>query len=277
MAKIKQYFSLMAASARLDLGWLTHDTFFCLVTMFSEFIATVSSILGVFLLAVRFDGVGNLSANEVLFMLGFYNMVQGFYAVFDGNNIGYISRRIGRGQLDHSIIMPVSIPMQLLVDGFIPFTGSAPLLGGIAVTVAAVVRLGIVVTPLWVVHMVLLVLCAALVIYGCSYSIGVFAFYHPVGSEEISSAAVGTFFAIGSFPLGGLSPIFQSVLMSIFPVGLMAYLPATILLGKAPAFATLWMVLAAFALMTLGVLLFQKGLKHYARFGSQRYKPFGYR
>ena len=126
------FFRLLLLSARMDMLWLLRDTRNCLLVMVTDLIGTASGIAGIALLAVRFDGIGGMSQAQVLFMLGYATCIDGLFMLFFGmTNTGMISRIIGRGQFEHMLIQPVPLPIQLFASGFIPFTGSSVLIGGI--------------------------------------------------------------------------------------------------------------------------------------------------
>lgn len=85
-----------------------------------------------------------MSRYEILFMLGYTSLMTWIYQAFcSSNNVGYISRRIGRGQVDHMLMQPLPLPVQLMTEGFIPFSGSSNLVSGAALLCIAVAKLGI--------------------------------------------------------------------------------------------------------------------------------------
>ncbi len=149
--RTKLFFRLLLLSARMDMLWLLRDTRNCLLVMVTDLIGTASGIAGIALLAVRFDGIGGMSQSQVLFMLGYATCIDGLFMLFFGmTNTGMISRIIGRGQLEHMLVQPVPLPIQIFTSGFIPFTGSSVLIGGIALTVTAARPLGMGANPLWI-------------------------------------------------------------------------------------------------------------------------------
>ena len=120
----KRLLKLWALYARLDWYYTTQDVFTAAVTIFSELLWGVAALSGTALLAVQFGGVGALSAAEVLVMLSFHLFARGWEVMlFAGNNVSCISRRIGRAQVDHRLIQPIPLWMQLLTEGFIPVSG----------------------------------------------------------------------------------------------------------------------------------------------------------
>lgn len=276
---LAQLFKLWGIYARLDLTWFLRDTKYCLMAIVADLISNISAIAAVFLLAERFGNIGGMSRDQILFMLGYACVIDGVILMFFSmNNIAWISRLIGRGQLDHRLVQPVPLWMQFATEGFIPVSGNSMLLSGLAVVWVAASRLMLPMGAVWLLLLVGSILCSTAVILSFSYILGSLAFYAPGAGEEISTTAVGLFSALKTFPIGGFSGAAKAVLCTILPVGLAAWLPANVLLGQPPSglggallpAVTLCLVFAASQ-------LFKKGLKHYAKSGSIRYHDRGHR
>ncbi len=276
--KVKRLFSLWAHYAKMDAQWFAQDTGMFLLVVFSETIANFAAVTGLFLLAVRFGGVGDMSVDEMLFMLGFYTLSTGLVNMMDGGNALNISRRVGRGQLDHCLIQPLPLWMQLATEGFLPVSGSAGALCGLGFLLFAAARLRLAVSPLWVLGTVLFVLCSFAIQVGMRYIVSLSAFFHPAGSEEISAVMGGFLSSLGYYPLSGLPGWARAALNTVLPAGCLSWLPTLILLGKAPS-PTLSFFYPLFAVLIFGagVTTFQKGMKLYAKRGSSRYKAMGHR
>ena len=115
------------------------------------------------------------------------------------------------------------------------------------------------------------------VVLAFSYLWGSLAFWAPVGAEEISSRATRFVSQLRTFPLDGLGKRLQQGLLSILPVGFVAWYPSRALMEISPP-ETLWHTpLAALILTVLAFLAFKKGLKYYEQTGSQRYLPWAHR
>lgn len=277
-AKLKQIGKMYALYARMDLHWLCQDTFCCLVEMLCQVVAALASVAGVGLLAARFEGVGGLSLEEVLFMLGFFTLAEGAtHMLFGGNNVLYISRRVGRGQVDHMLIQPVPLWMQLLTEGFCPVSGCTGVLVGLGLTGWAAWRLGIQITPGWLGMLALYLLTRMATALGLSFGAAASAFYQPVACEEISTVALDLLGELGRYPLAGLPLGLAGALTLAPPVGMMAYLPAMALLGRAKGLESALPVFAAAIYCALAGYLFQKGLKHYEKHSCNRYRDMGHR
>lgn len=123
--KFKRIIGLFAISAKMDLVWLLRDTKYALSTVLADAISNLSVVSSVYLIALRFSGIGGMSVDEILFMMSYSTITTGIFILFgSGNNI-HISRIIGRGQLEHLFIQPLTLKTQLLTSGFNPFTGSS--------------------------------------------------------------------------------------------------------------------------------------------------------
>jgi len=277
--KLKSVLRLWKLYGRMDLNWLLQDWTSVLIVVLSETLLNISSMAGVLLLAIRFGGVGGMSADEILFMLGFYELASGLCWVLFGNyNVVHISRRIGRGQVDHMLIQPRPLWMQLLTEGFMPFSGSYSLIIGLILTGVAVARLEIALSPTWfallgyyiVIHIALQLSQSALW--------GSMAFWQPVAAEEISTMFLDLNNQLGKFPLFGLPMWLSGILHTVLPIGLLAYVPALALLhdlGHAAEITLPFCVAGAF--IAAAIICFQKGLNHYAKYSCNRYKEMGHR
>lgn len=276
---LRQLFRLYALYGCMDLTWFLQDRVTCMLVILAEWGANIASVAGVLLLAARFGGVGGFSGDEVLFMLGFFQLADGFaYLMFGGYNVTAISRRIARGQVEHMLIQPRPLWMQLMSEAFMPVSGSSGFVTGLLVTGIACARLHLAVTPLWLFGLALYVASHAALKIGLGYLTGTAAFYRPVACEEISAQTLNLLNLLGKYPLAGLPAWALAALTTLFPAGLLAYVPALALLGrlgKSPALALPVAVAAAF--LTVAALFFRKGLKHYAQYSCNRYRDLGHR
>lgn len=277
--RIRQILRLYALYGKMDWNFLMRDKRMGFITFFCEWIYTISGVTGIALLSIRFDGIGGLSADEILWLLGFFMMADGAtYSLLGGFNVLHISRRIGRSQVDHMLIQPVPLWMQLLTEGFMPFSGSSGFWAGVIMTVVTTVRLGLTITPGWILLLIAYTLARMAIAASCSFIAGTAAFYKPVACEELSSVVLDALNAAGKYPLVALPEWLLGIFSTLIPVSLMAWLPGMVLLKKINApLAMVWPFALGAGLLALASMLFRKGLKHYAEHGCPRYKEMGHR
>lgn len=277
-AKILRIIRLLAISAKMDLVWLLRDTKYAIAGITADIIGNLAVVSSVFLVAVRFGGIGGMSSDEVLFMMVYSTMVTGIFTMFgSGNNI-HISRIIGRGQLEHLFIQPLSVRMQLATCGFTPFTGGSNFLVGLVLLVIAVKRLELIITPFWILSLIAYIMTTMTVIVARAYLVSSTAFYAPVAAEEIATTAIDDTWFLSTFPLSGMPSYIQLPLITFLPEGLMAWFPSLCLLGRPPlGFSAYYPMLFALVIALAASYVFKKGMNYYVVKGSNRYVPYGFR
>ena len=269
---------LLRIAAKIDMMWLLRDTKYAIAAISADIIANLSAVSGVFLIAVRFGGIGGMSSDEVLFMMSYSTLVTGLFILFGTQNNIHISRIIGRGQLEHLFIQPLPLKAQLLTCGFAPFTGSGNFIVGIILTFISLRRLQLAVTPLWLLSLSGYLLLTMVIIIARAYLVSSLAFYAPAAAEEISSTAIDGTWLLSTFPLSGMPGMIQLPLLTILPEGLMAWFPSLCLLGRPPlGLSPLYPMDYALIISMIAGYFFRKGLNYYVKTGANRYLPYGFR
>ena len=275
---IRRIFRLWSLYAWLDFTWMTRDLKFFVTFFASDLILNFANVGSTFLLAERFGGIGSWTRDEVLFMLGYGMLVGSAVFTFFGYNVSHISRRVGRGQLDHALIQPQPVWLGLLTDGFNPFGGTAGLLPSIALLLWAGRYLTIAVTPVWVFLFLLNLAASCAIALAFSFLWGSLAFWAPRAAEEITSSTWRMIDQLKTFPLDGVGAVLATGLLTALPVGLVAWFPCRALLGLDPnPYAAGVTPLAAIIFVAIAIWVFRKGMQHYGHTGSQRYLSMGHR
>ena len=262
----------------MDALWITRDVKTFLAWAISDTLLNITGLLGMLLLAERFSGIGEWTRVEVLFLLGYAGICGGLMEALFGYNISCISRRIGRGQLDHVLIQPHPVWMALLTEGFCPFSGSVVMVPGLLLMAWALPRTGVHLSAAWCCALVMNLAASAAITLSFQFAWGSVAFWAPRGAEEINSSTTRLLGELRPYPLDGLAPGLVGGLLGLLPVGFLAWFPSRALLGLDTRPAAIWITpLAAVGFVLVAYSLFQKGLQHYGRTGSQRYLPHGHR
>ncbi|MDD4095783.1 MAG: ABC-2 family transporter protein [Oscillospiraceae bacterium] len=275
---IRRILGLYGIAAKMDLAWLLRDTKYAIAVIFADLISNLATVSSVFLISVRFGGIGGMSSDEVLFMMAYSTMITGIFIMFGAANNIHVSRIIGRGQLEHMFIQPIPLKVQLATIGFAPFTGGTNFIVGTILMVIAATRVDLHVTPQWVLLLFAFLLATMTTIIARSYLVSSMAFYSPVAAEEISWKAIEGTWLLSTFPLSGMPAFVQIPLITILPEGLMAWFPSLCLLGRPPlGLGVYYPMLYAIILATVAAAIFRKGLYFYVKRGSNRYLPYGFR
>lgn len=238
----------------------------------------VGTIAGMLLLSERFAGIGVWSKPQIVFMLSYTYLVRSLLDVFFNFNVLFISRRLGRGQFDHTLIQPQPLWMSLLTEGFTPIYGTLMLWPGIALMIWSLLHLTFAVTAAWYALLFLNILASLIVVLSFQFLSGSLAFYAPHSAEEINSTTMRLFNQLKSFPLDGLGGMLTTSLLVFLPIGFMGWYPCRALLGIDRNAWAVWMTpLASILFAAAACFMFQRGLIYYGRTGSQRYLGRGHR
>lgn len=275
---LRRVLALWRVHLFLDLIFVLRSPERAIVYIVSDGIIASSAVAGMVLLATRFESIGEWPASRILFLGAFGVLVDGVVASFFQFNVAFLSRRIGRGQLDHSLLQPQPLRQCLLTEGFAPLSGSGSVLTGIIGLSIAASGLGIVITPLWMTLLCVHVVAATAIAVSFSTIWATLAFWSPRGAEEVSSAAFDVVTGLKGFPLDRVGGALTVALLTVAPAGFVGWLPARVLTASEPSVEALVATpLAAVAFAGIAILCLRLGLRHYLRTGSWRYTDFGHR
>jgi ABC-2 type transport system permease protein len=263
---------------RMDLLWLTRDVKSFLSWAASDTLLNVGGLFGMLLLAEKFAGIGVWSKMQVLFLLSYAAVSGGVIDTFFSYNVAFISRRVGRGQLDHILIQPQPIWMALLTEGFCPVSGAVVMVPGLLLMAWTLPRLGLHTGVAWFAALGINMAASTCIAMSFQFLWGSLAFWAPRAAEEVNTATSRLMRQLKPYPLDSLGPMLAGSLLAVLPVGFLGWFPSRALLGLDARPQSLWitpLAAAGFALIAAGV--FKRGLIHYGRTGSQRYLSFGHR
>ncbi|TAK24744.1 MAG: hypothetical protein EPO26_05915 [Chloroflexota bacterium] len=278
MDSARRLIQLWLIHGYLDLMFLLRNPRPLLLYTFGDAVMGLGSVASVILLSERFGGLGDWSRGEILFLGAYGMLLSGVMEMFFGYNIFFVSRRIGRGQLDHSLLQPRSLASALLTEGFVPFSGCGGLIAGLVMTTLAIATLNVTPEPIWYAWLVLQLFASAVVLLSFTAILGALAFWAPRGAEELNSSTARLFWTFRGFPLDRVAEPARTGLLTILPIGFTAWAPAKSLVTAVPtASAYLATPMAAAIFATIAIVVFRGGLRHYARTGSSRYSDFGHR
>ncbi|HLK60089.1 MAG TPA: ABC-2 family transporter protein [Chthonomonadaceae bacterium] len=276
--RLPKLLRLWGAYGRMDFLMITRDLKTFLSWTVADGLLNIAAVSGMLLLAQRFAGIGPWSKDQVIFLLGYGALTDGLVGTVFSYNVAFISRRIGRGQFDHTLIQPQPIWLSLLTEGFSPAYGLSTLLPGLGLMLWASRHLPLAASPAWLLLVALNLVSSALIVMAFQFLWGSLAFWSPRAAEEVNSATMRLIVQLKSYPLDGRSGVLTGGLLTLLPVGFVAWLPCRALLGLDKAVGAVWMTpLAALGFLALATLIFRQGMKQYGRTGSQRYSLFGHR
>jgi ABC-2 type transport system permease protein len=243
----------------------------------TDTIMNAAAVAGMVMLATRFNGIGGWSQPQIVFMLGFGALSKGMVNLLFGYNVSAISRRIGRGQLDHTLIQPQPLWMAFITEGFNPAFGLPTLVPGGGLLIWSLYHMSIHTSPCWWLQFFGYLACSIALVIAFQWLWGSMAFYAPRAAEEINSSTSELMEDLKTFPLSGRSPAIRDLLLTAVPAGFVAWAPCAALLRVPDAMHPLLTPSASAIACGIALLAFRKGLAYYQISGSQRYSDFGHR
>jgi ABC-2 type transport system permease protein len=151
-------------------------------------------------------------------------------------------------------------------------------LPGVALLAWATAKLGIPITPEWLFFLGLNLGASCVIMLAYLFVWGSTAFWSPRAAEEICSPINRMMNTLKSYPLDSVGPALTGGLLTVLPIGFLAWFPCRSLLGFD---TTLWgrwgTSVLALGFAIVAVALFRRGLRHYYATGSQRYLSHGHR
>jgi ABC-2 type transport system permease protein len=220
---LRRLLRLWGLYGRMDLLYFARGPHTAIPWYVSEIVVGLAAVTATFLLAQRFDGIGAWTKPQVFFLLGYALLVRGLIETFFSYNIAFISRRIGRGQLDHIFVQPLPVWMVLLVEGFAPVGATSSLVAGLGLLLwSATSQLHLAVSAAWCGLLVVHLVASMAVVLSFAYIWGSLAFWAPRAAEELNSHTYQLSYQLAPFPLDSLSGLALASLVTVVPVGLVA-------------------------------------------------------
>src|SRR5262245_48243788 len=145
----RRLLGLWLLQGRMDLVWVLRGGWEATAWLLADATANLGTVTATVLLAERFGGIGDWSRAGAVFLAGYALLVNGLVEALAGFNVGMISRRIGRGQLDHSLLQPRPLWQTLLTEGFAPTELFFVWLAGGGLLAWSVRSSGLAVGPAW--------------------------------------------------------------------------------------------------------------------------------
>jgi ABC-2 type transport system permease protein len=168
--------------------------------------------------------------------------------------------------------------MALLTEGFAPFSTLTLLVPGLSLMIWALAHGAHTVSPGWLAALLLNLAASTVIVLAFNFLWASLAFWAPRAAEELNSATWSLLGGLAPFPLDGLGTGLVAGLLTVVPVGFVAWFPSRAILGLGGS-GPVWLVtpLAAFLLSLAAWRVFWKGLHHYVQIGSGRYLALGHR
>lgn len=231
-----------------------------------------TAFLTLWVILDRFDAIAGWSFTDMALLYGMRLMSHGLWAL-PLNQLIWLSDYVREGILDRFLVRPADVLVQVLTTR-LRLNALGDLLAGFAVLVPAVMVSDVDWNPGTATFLVVAVIGGALVEAGFQLGLSGIAF-RTVRSDQTRFAVDSVFNSFGGYPTKIFGSVGQWILTVVLPVVFVAYLPASVLLGRidelgVPAVVAYASPLAGPLIAVAGYRLWRYQLRGYASTGSSQ-------
>jgi ABC-2 type transport system permease protein len=207
------------------------------------------------------DRLGGWRYEEVLAVVGVFQIVNGVIQTVFQPNIGRLVEYVRLGTLDFWLTKPLDSQFTVSTRYFVVWR-SVSVIAGLALVIYAAWRLGVTVTPMRVLLFLLMLVCALCIVYGIMLGVMTLCFWF-VRLENLI-VLLWSFWETGRYPITVYRGIPRLLLTYLVPVAFVTTVPAEAVVGRLEG-ATVGIAVALAVGMLIAVrTLWQFALRHYS-------------
>jgi len=218
----------------------------------------------------RFQSIAGWAFADIAFLYGFRLLVHALWGFLLGN-LSRVSWQVRRGEFDRYLIRPLS-PLLQIASSTVDLNRVGDLVGGVAIFGGSIALVQIHWSPAMATYLVLALIGGILTESAVTLAIAALSFRF-VSIDSIWYLVANVIFSnFGNYPLRIFGTPVQYILTFVIPVGFIAYLPVSVLLGRenelglSPLFAYLVPVIGL-GLFLLAYQFWQSQLRVYQSSG----------
>jgi ABC-2 type transport system permease protein len=214
---------------------------------------------------VHTDHIGDWSFHEVLIVLGLFQLFIGLVDTFINPNVQDFTEHIRTGTMDFILTKPINSQFHASLRKINIFRGVDVLIG-IGLVLYALPFLPVPPTPDRILMFIVLLLCAAMMLYSLIMLLITSAFWF-VQLENITEL-IFTFYEAGRFPVN-IFPFWVRVLLTfVVPIAFITTVPASVLLNRLNAEFVLYSIGIAAVLFVTSSVFWRFAVRHYSSASS---------
>lgn len=226
---------------------------------------TFSDFLLLSFIFLTFKEIGGWNLGEIALIYSIVQIGMGIFDIFFYGLKNFEEFMIS-GDFDLFLTRPFSIFLQVSLRYF-DLKKAGYCLQAILVGLMGMILLNLF-NPEFILFFSYLSFCSSLLIIELNWILASITFWTIKNNEITVLAFYSTRYA-ATFPLTIFNPILKNILIFVIPLGTVAFLPLSYLLGKADNILFLFSPLIGISwFFILGFFLWQKGIKHYSSTGT---------
>jgi len=226
---------------------------------------TAWSLVPLLVVFGRRDGVAGWTFEEALVVMGWFTLMKGVLEGAVNPSLASVVEHIRKGTLDFVLLKPADAQFLVSTARFMPWR-AVDLLAGLAIFAVAFARMGRAPGPGAVAAALLLLVCAAMVLYSL-WILVISAAFHVVKIDNLSYLFASIFDA-ARWPVSVFGGALRLIFTFVVPLALMTTYPALALLGKLGAGLAAQALAGALGFALLARLVWLRSLARYTSASS---------
>jgi ABC-2 type transport system permease protein len=228
-------------------------------------VAAFTTFLTVGIFFGHTDSIGGWSFYEALIVVGLFQLFLGLVDTFITPNVRDFTEHLRVGTLDFILTKPLNSQFHASLRR-INIWRSVDVLIGAGVIVYALNRLGATLTLDRALMFLMLLICAAIILYSLIMLLITSAFWF-VQLENVMELMF-TFYETGRFPVSVFPTWLRAILTFVVPIAFITTVPAAVLIGRLDTGFVLLAVAVTAALLTACVSFWRYAVRHYGSASS---------
>ncbi|HLZ08676.1 MAG TPA: ABC-2 family transporter protein [Chloroflexota bacterium] len=184
----------------------------------------------IWVLLGRFQALGGWTFADIAFLYGFRLLVHALWGFLLGN-LARVSWQVRRGEFDRYLTRPLA-PLLQIASSTLELNRFGDLVGGVALFGVSINLVRIAWSPILAIYLGLALIGGILAESALTLAIAALSF-RLVATDSIWYLVQSSFGNYGNYPLKIFSLGLQFFLTFVIPVAFVAYLPVSVLLGRA--------------------------------------------
>jgi len=230
------------------------------------FLGQLFNLIFIYIIFNNIPQLEGWTVDQVVFIYGFSLIPRGIDHFYADNLWKVAYFLIRRGEFDKYLTRPIDSLHHVLMEGF-EVDALGELITGIVLVVIASNRLSLVFTPLKIAGFMIAVVFGTLIYTGLKIIFAAVALWTKQSGSLLHMVYMTSDFA--KYPVTIYNMLVKTIITYMIPFAFTAFYPAAwILTGEAALFSLGGTVLAGTALIVLGRLLWNRGLRAYESAGS---------
>ncbi|HHD2754080.1 TPA: ABC transporter permease [Clostridium perfringens] len=234
--------------------------------IFGFFLVQATSLIFISLIFNNIPTLAGWSFYEIIFIYGFSQIPRGIDHIFTDYLWIFCWKSIVHGEFDRYLLRPLNPLFQVIAERFQP-EGFGELIVGIILVIYSGIKLGVKVTPLWIIGFIIAVIGGTLIYTGVKLATASISFWTKTSFRHVQMAYGLSDFA--KYPINIYPSAIKFLLTFLIPFAFTGYYPGTYLLGKEGFFIGIILTLiVGVATILVAYMIWLKGVSSYESAGN---------